>query len=59
MCWNDRNVSGMRRESNNKVKYRFINIGLVMLRKAISILDFIIQNESIESVKESYVAKQK
>lgn len=49
----------MRRESNNKVKYRFINIGLVMLRKAISILDFIIQNESIESVKESYVAKQK
>lgn len=33
--------------------------GLVQLRKAISILEFIIPNESIESVKEAYTDKLK
>lgn len=35
-------------------EYLIAHAGLVQLRKAISMLDFIVQNESIESVKGSY-----
>ena len=41
-----------------KVKI-ILNLGLVQLRKAISILDFIIANEAIESVRATYSEKQK
>lgn len=57
MCSKNQKDYGIKKESNNKVN-RSLNLGLVYLRKAIAILDFIVQNESIESVKTSYEAKQ-
>lgn len=40
-------------ENNNKVKNQN-KLGLVLLRKAISILDFIIANEATEQVRVAY-----
>lgn len=48
--WND--------DKCEESKY-ILKIGLVQLRKAISTLEFIIQNESIESVKTEYEGKLK
>jgi hypothetical protein len=43
----------------HKKVHSLAKIGLIQLRKAISMLEFIIQNESIESVKISYEEKIK
>ena len=44
--------------NNSKVMFIII-LGLVLLRKAISILDFIIPNEATEQVQKAYIEKQK
>lgn len=49
----------MKKGNKRKVSLHYNGLGLVQLRKAISILEFIIQNESIESVKKSYEDKMK
>lgn len=50
--------SGMKMANNSKVMFIII-LGLVLLRKAISILDFIIPNEATEQVQKAYIEKQK
>ena len=42
----------------SKKVYLLIFLGLIQLRKAIYLLEFIIDNESIESVKSTYQDKQ-
>lgn len=49
----------MERGGQTRGKYIYSHSGLVQLRKAINLLDFIISNEAIESVKEAYTNKQK
>ena len=46
----------MRKENKRKVEFTFI-LGMVYLRKGITLLDFIIENETIEKVKEAYIDK--
>ena len=49
---------GTSKENNKKVSI-YTMVGLVQLRKAITLLDFIVANEAIESVKITYSEKQK
>lgn len=49
---------GTSKENNKKVSIYTI-VGLVQLKKAITLLDFIVSNEAIESVKITYSEKQK
>lgn len=48
----------MRMASKKKVQYLAYS-GLVLLRKAITLLDFIIANEATEEVRNAYTEKQK
>lgn len=44
---------------NRKRVTQYYMIGLVLLRKAITMLDFIIANEATEQVQKAYIEKQK
>lgn len=53
MSWPGLKNYGTKKANKNKVRNDQI-VGLVQLRKAINLLDFIIANEAIESVKVAY-----